>query len=433
MSKRTFEGRRWPIMIGLVLGASLAAAAPAPSVPSVIRASPAAALQQEGAEPDSEAQPRKRILHLAGGQTVRAIARRSATGSPGDWEYKKQSEWAPIPAAAVERVVLEADLMKEVRERGRAVDKRDAGARARLGAWMLDEGLLLEGLAELDAALAIDPDDPAAREAATASAHRFAVPGVEPDAQVPAGCDELLRFGAKGTPSLREMALVQLGRVRDREGLQRELARELFDSSVNRRSFATLALRRLFPGEEVRPLLHRAVLDASESVRVGAARALHDVGEPSLVLPVVKALDSSSQRVRVQAAEALGHMGYPAAVPALVSHLASLQGSAGHAVPHSYIFVGRQFAYIQDFDVEVAQFQAVADPQVNVLIEGQVTETGVSSVKEVSYVTERATVQGSLQRLTGEDPGRYARDWLRWWEANQERYLPEDGEGEDGE
>ena len=45
-----------------------------------------------------------------------------------------------------------------------------------------------------------------------------------------------------------------------------------------------------------------------------------------------------------------------------------------HNTQRAYVQVINQRAYIQDFDVEVAQFQAVADPQINVLLEGVVLD-----------------------------------------------------------
>jgi hypothetical protein len=45
-----------------------------------------------------------------------------------------------------------------------------------------------------------------------------------------------------------------------------------------------------------------------------------------------------------------------------------------HDTERAYVSAINQRAYIQDFDVEVAQFQAVADPQVNVLTEGVVLD-----------------------------------------------------------
>jgi type II secretory pathway component GspD/PulD (secretin) len=46
-----------------------------------------------------------------------------------------------------------------------------------------------------------------------------------------------------------------------------------------------------------------------------------------------------------------------------------------------------QQAYIQDFDVEVAQFQAVADPQINVLHEGVVLDVRPTIHHNRKYLT----------------------------------------------
>ena len=45
-----------------------------------------------------------------------------------------------------------------------------------------------------------------------------------------------------------------------------------------------------------------------------------------------------------------------------------------HNTQRAYVSVVNQRAYIQDFDVEVAQFQSIADPQINVLTEGVVLD-----------------------------------------------------------
>jgi len=45
-----------------------------------------------------------------------------------------------------------------------------------------------------------------------------------------------------------------------------------------------------------------------------------------------------------------------------------------HNTQRAFVTVINQRAYVQDFDVEVAQFQAIADPQINVLTEGIVLD-----------------------------------------------------------
>ncbi len=58
-----------------------------------------------------------------------------------------------------------------------------------------------------------------------------------------------------------------------------------------------------------------------------------------------------------------------------------------HNTQRSYVAVINQHAYIQDFDVEVAQFQAVADPQVNVLNEGVVLDVRPTIHHDRKYLT----------------------------------------------
>jgi hypothetical protein len=221
---------------------------------------------------------------------------------------------------------------------------------------------------------------------------------------------------------------MELARHPDKDALRKRIGNELHSSVVTRRSFATLAMRRVFPGEGVKPLIARAVLDGSAEVRKGCALALKAANEPGLCVPIVKALYSKSPAVRINAAEALGDMGYAAAVEPLVTRMAAAvaAGGTGDRLPHSNIFIGRQFAYVQDFDVEVAQFQAVADPQVNVLIEGSVLDTAVNGVMDVTFAEESQAIQGSLSKLTRENPGHSNNAWLAWWEKNGMKWHSDD-------
>ncbi len=58
-----------------------------------------------------------------------------------------------------------------------------------------------------------------------------------------------------------------------------------------------------------------------------------------------------------------------------------------HNTQRAYMAVINQKAFIQDFDVEVAQFQAVADPQVNVLHEGVVLDVRPTIHHSRKYLT----------------------------------------------
>ena len=108
-------------------------------------------------------------------------------------------------------------------------------------------------------------------------------------------------------------------------------------------------------------------------------------------------------------------MNYASAVGPLVK---TLQSSSGYRPAASNIFVGRQIAYVQDFDVEVAQAEAIADPLVNVLIEGSVLDVRVMGVSASNTTLERSAIRNSLTRLTGAKVARTSRAWQKWWDEN---------------
>jgi hypothetical protein len=402
--------RTWPALALLALAAPLAAQEPTPAVPATT------------VKRDDDSRALKRVLHLNGGTTLRAIARKSESGT---WEYKHKGKWLELQSFMVTDVQLERVVLKELRERKKALKKGDLNGEAELAAWMFSNGLLTEALDASDRILALAPDHSLTLAALDGNAHRFSVPSIGSDAEGAENCENILRWASLRSTSSREMAITQLERSRDRKTLLAELSRALNSSKVGRRSFAPLALRRLFPGEQVQALLARAVLDSSVDVRRNSAQALGSVGDPAVAVPVLKAMTNSrSGRVRVQAAQALGYMRYPAVVKPLMTHLSTLQASRpGNSVPHSHIFVGRQFAYIQDFDVEVAAFQAVADPSINVLIEGDVLDAGVVGLGQVGFASEKRAVRAALQNITGANPGRYTKDWLKWWDKNESTYA----------
>ncbi|MBL8860005.1 MAG: HEAT repeat domain-containing protein [Planctomycetes bacterium] len=344
------------------------------------------------------------------------------------WEYRSKSGWKALADGAVLSSALESELLREWNTRRAALDLRDLAARVLLADWGATAGLMTEVLAELDATLTFEPDHVGARE--VLKKHWFfSVPSLQGTAdELAASEEELLRFGAAQTPSGRELAALELARHPEKSAFLPRLVRELHSNVVTRRSFATLVLRRVYPGQEARPLMMHAVLDASADVRQGSALALKAANEPALCVPILRAMKSRSPLVRTYAVEALGFMGYAAAVEPLVQSLSAAQSSGGGAdrLPHSNIFIGRQVAYVQDFDVEVAMFQAVADPSVNVLIEGSVLDVAVAGELEMSFATESLAIQNSLAKLTNEMPGRSARAWLAWWEKNASKWRSEE-------
>jgi HEAT repeat protein len=400
----------------LFLAPEIASASAAQRADEGPRSTPAAE-SSESAE--ALAVERRRILHLSSGTVFRGKSRLA----DGQWQIRVRGNWQSMPAEVVTRARDERDVLRECKRLTKANGRQPtAEQRVRLADWMVEQGLYSEAFGELDRVLDADPDH--ARALAALPDGLMPVPNVDVD---PEAAEEarakLYTFGAGATPCGREYAIRELRAHADAELVQAELSVELRSQSLRRRSFAAFALGRLQPGAELKNLLMHAILDPSEDARRASAQAVAATHDPAVLVPMIRALSSNSSRVRTQAAEALGNAKMEHAVEPLMIHLAGLNAAqaenAKRRVPHGNIFVGKQYAYVQDFDVEVAQFQAVADPQVNVLIEGDVLDAGVHSIGEYAFTYESRVVRGSLAQLTGQVPGHTNRAWLSWWQDNQ--------------
>lgn len=402
----------------LALGSNAGAAnAFAPQAPTE-GAPPIVSADDEVTQSDDGSRELRRVLELAGGGFIRAKSRRVGE----NWEYLDGGKWRTLDAARVLDVAVERELLKEARSLERAAGA-DLAHRAAYAAWLCDAGLLEEGVGELDRVLAREPDCEAALATCVDLADFLRISAADPRAE--AGLVEWLRAGAASGPTLREIAVHQLGERSDEPALRERLALELSRGTPRTRAFAALALRRLAPGAELRALSSRAVLDGSDEVRREAALALKAAGEPAVVAPLVRALGSQHAAVRANAVSALSVVNQPAAIEPLIDYLAavtSAQGAGGWRPSGGYVFFGKQTAYVQDYDVEVAQFAAVADPQVNVLNEGVVLDVRVISTFTVNSALEARRVREALQKLTQADPGDTAVAWREWFAANRARF-----------
>lgn len=418
-----FETTRRPLgglLIGL-LATGLAASAEAGQWHSGTPAPQEAAQELAQEEAEETTRSARRILHLAHGGTLRTVARQS----DGVWEFQRDGEWIALDPGLVTRAPKEAEVLRESKRRKKALKKDGTlDDRVALASWMIEEGLAKESLRELDLVLEESPHHGGAL-ALLRGEEIIRIPSLDVSrAELPAAQEQLMRWAVQAPVAAREIAIVELDKLADREQLHADLLEALGAFSLRRRVFAAQAIGRAFPGQEVKRLLQHAVLDSSSAVRRSAAEALGSADDASLIVPVVRALDSSNARVRTQAAEALGFMGYAAAVEPLMGYMsAAVQSTGENRVPHGYVFFGKQTAYVQDFDVEVATFQAVADPQINVLLEGDVLEAGVIGSTLYSSSVEASAARSSLSRLTGQNPGHSARSWKRWWQSNQKDWT----------
>lgn len=369
---------------------------------------------------DSAAQTKelRRVLHLDDGRMLRGKTRLDAAAADGAvWEVWSDGEWRSVKARHVVRVEQESAVLERSRSLLAKVGRAEHAQRVIAADWMLREGLVDEALRELEKVLEADPDHVGARRLLAQPPIPLSAPGAgSPDPR------DLVRHAAVRPRVVQELALAALAK-RDAAQVRSELEAALRHASPEMRAFAALGLRRLQPSELSAELINRSVLDANERVRAEAARALRDRGEEGVILPVVRALASSYPAVRENAAEALGAAGYAAAVEPLVARLAALsaQGgsSSGWRPPAAHITVGRQIAYVQDYDVEVAQFSSIGDPQVNVLHEASVLDVRVLGVYQSTVAVESRAVRGALRRLTKANPGDSNKAWLDWWERNR--------------
>ncbi len=373
-----------------------------------------------------------RLLTLADGKVLRVRARRAGT----DWEIQEhRNQWRSLPEAMVVRAILERDALADAKrleaQIGGVPRSEQSSKRVGLADWMLRQGLTTEALTQLDRVLVSDPDQAQALSVLTRVAPELRIGAIDSALASETPTVSVMRAAANASPALREIAIQRLAAGGTDDELRAELRAQLVSHSPRLRALAALALRRIYPGknlrvDDVKELINRSVLDGSDEVRAQAARALRDVHDASVAVPALKALNSVNPRLRENSIQALGAMAYPSTVEPLMAHLgrvnSAIQSGRPSAGSSGSIYVGTQTAYVQDFDVEVANGSAIADPQINVLVEGAVLDARVLGSYVVSYASEARLVRGALSDLTGMDQGNSNRAWLAWWEANKAQW-----------
>jgi hypothetical protein len=173
-------------------------------------------------------------------------------------------------------------------------------------------------------------------------------------------------------------------------------------------------------------LARAAIYDDEEGVRRAAVQSMKRIGHEDLAFPFHRALNSEDSAIRVRAAEALGAIGDPRSV----EYLLKVYTFAGGGSPRVNIFVGTQTTYIQDYDAQVAQAAAIADPKIGLIQSGAVLDARVVGVYGSMTVLERRTLVRSLEKITGKTYGDSVpawRSWLAWWKSG----APEPGKAPD--
>jgi hypothetical protein len=226
----------------------------------------------------------------------------------------------------------------------------------------------------------------------------------------------LLDQYATAPPRARKYALDSLGTIDDKYKLE-PFAYALRSKHDTVRTLAAKELGRIGNRRAIRPLLHRAIHDPSEPVRHAAIDAATTIGDPGLLLPLVRVMEGDNPTKRARAAEAIGRTGDVRGVQYLVYKYEARGGGA----PRSFFSSITQLTFIQDFDVEVAQTAFIADPIVGVIQEGLVIDVEVVATSQVGYMVEREAIHGALGRLTGatEVPNKDGA-WAAWYREHQD-------------
>ncbi len=316
--------------------------------------------------------------------------------------------------SVVARRPLEALAATYERKRN-GVAKTDRDARLTLARWCKTRGYLTGMISELNTLLARDPRDEKALALVESLAphYRLARPNPMPkDKPRWSRREKDLLFAAAAKADLARAALLRMQLAAlPSDILLGDAVRMARKGTAAQRWIAVYLLGRTESTRRVKPLYRRALGDPSPPVRREAVASLvaHDDG--TTLGPFVKALlHSENGAVRLHAAEALETLGDRRAIPALALALRATEG--GGVVRNNVIFT-RQRAYVKDYDVEIAQGAAIADPVIDIVTEGVVLDVGV-----VSIVTQRRAFRRSLRALSRKDFGYDARAWARWYETS---------------
>lgn len=381
------------------------------------------------------------VLRLADGSCLRVAAR----AVDGGFEVRAGDAWRRIDAKEITSARSERELVDQARLRLGGIAPAAYGMRVEAVRWMIAEGLLDEAVRELDRILLARADERHVialfAEPATAAALARA-PGMDIPAEGASERDALLRAGARlcnsgSSPTKRELAVRALvvttpvpkpDAAAPEKTLLDDLTRELEAGATTRRAFACLALRRLYRGRALGELSAHAVFDPALDVRDGAIAGLADARDPAACGAVVRALASPNQRIRSRAAEALGRMGYREAVEPLIQLMLAAApapaGASGGGPVRANLFSGLSTAYVQDYDMEIAQGASVANPIIAMLTSGVVFDVGVGGVSYQPVTVDAWDAASALTRLTGQRFGTDVSAWQTWWAEHRNEYVP---------
>lgn len=165
-------------------------------------------------------------------------------------------------------------------------------------------------------------------------------------------------------------------------------------------------------------LVDHILRDPDPDVRRSSAQVAAGMKSQLVNARLCKALESSQPALRAAAIDALEMVDDAHVVASLIKALANTSG--GSAGARASMSVTNQVSFVYDFDVEVANAAAIADPQVSVVEEGIALDVTILGASErARSPAERARIGAVLDRLTGMSYGGDVARWNSWLASNR--------------
>ena len=353
------------------------------------------------------------IFVLTSGEAIEGrVAKKNRVGLEVDTAFGRRTL---RPEEVVTKRTSKTDR-DEYRRRLSNLDRKDTAAHERLARWCASRGLTSGLVERLDHLLRRDPANAFARGQVRRASSRYEITAKNPHpvakknrrqrAQVDllyraVRKDDFVRAAVVSAQLATLPAEIQLNQaIRHAErgrGLQRLVGVE--------------ALARAKEVRRVKTLYVASLTDPTWQVRRMAVASLKVRDDGTTYRPYVKAMlrRSSSDVLRVNAATALGYLGDKRGIAPIVRAMRAA-GEDGRS--HSNYQRINQVAYVKDYDVEVAQTAFIADPVVDVILDGIVLDVAVVQVSR-----QRRIMGHALRRLSGKNFGGNVKAWTSWLQA----------------